>query len=116
MLPAEARQPASEGARDSRRQECLNIVQPTRGGAVARGVMQRQKSLPAMARRAGGGIVQQVRFGRQAQQDGHYHASGWLETRSSIRGGILMSGITQQGIATRYFPAPGGFAFASVVR
>ena len=75
MRPAQAGQAAAEGARHSRREKCLDVVEASGGGAVPRGFVEREESLPALAGSAGGGIVQQIGFGREAQKDGHRNAA-----------------------------------------
>ena len=81
MRPAEAGQAAAEGAGYARREKCLNVVEASGGGAALRGFVEREESLPALTGRAGGGIVQQIRFCGEAQQDGHRNASE--DSRSS---------------------------------
>ena len=56
------------------REESLHVVEASRGGVASRGFVKREESLPALARRARGGIVQQIRFRREALQDGHRDA------------------------------------------
>ena len=60
-----------------------------RGGGAACGVMESQETLPTAARRAGGGIVQQIGFRREALKNRHGHA------RSTL----------WRGISVRYFPS-----------
>jgi len=94
VRPAEAGQAAAEGAGYARREKCLNVVEAPGGGAALRGFVEREESLPALMGCAGGGIVQQVGFRREAQQDGHRDAA-----RTCARGWL------RQGIAMRHFPA-----------
>ncbi len=101
MRPAEAREAAAEGAGHARREKCLNVVEASIGGAAPRGFVKSKESLPAQTRRAGGGIVQQVRFGREAQQDRHRDA-----------GPLRRGGCFRRGIAMRLFPALGVAIFA----
>jgi hypothetical protein len=74
--PAQARQAPPKCARDSRREKRLNVVEPARGGVATRGVVQRQKPLPALPRCSGVGIVKQISFRCKPQQDGHGYARG----------------------------------------
>ena len=64
--PAEARKAASESARDSWWEESLGVVEASRCGVAACGFVKRQEALPALARRACRGIVQQISFRREA--------------------------------------------------
>ena len=96
MRPTETRQAAAKGASHARREECLNVVEASSGCAAARGFVKGKKSLPAQAGRAGGGIVQQIRFGREAQQDRH---------RNAALSGV--GGCFRRGIGMRLFPALG---------
>ena len=102
MRPTETRQAAAKGASHARREECLNVVEASSGCAAARGFVKSKESLPAQAGRAGGGIVQQIRFGREAQQDRHRNAA-------PPRGGRRF----RWGIAMRLFPALGVPIFAA---
>ena len=63
MLPAQERQAAAEGAGYARREKSLHVVEASGGGAAPRGIVKGEEALPAQFGRAGGGIVQQVRFG-----------------------------------------------------
>ena len=91
MAPAEAPEAAPEGAGDARRKKSLHVVEAARGGARSRGFVQREESLPAQARGAGGRIVQQVGFGGQPQQNRH---------RDATTATACASQIFRQGIAT----------------
>ena len=73
-MPAEASEAAAEGAGDLRWKKCLNVVEASGFGVGADGFVQRKEIVPALPRRAGGGIVQQVRLSREAQESGHYDA------------------------------------------
>ena len=94
VRPAEAGQTAAEGARHSRGEKCLNVVEASRGGTVARGFVEREESLPALTGSAGGRIVQQVGFCRETQQDRHRNAAR-----------ACAGGKCRRGIARRHFPA-----------
>jgi len=93
VRPALTRETAAEGARDSRWEKGLDVVETSCGGAVARGFVESEETLPALAGRAGGRVVQQVRFGGEAQEDGHGNT-----------GLGCAVGRLWQGIAMRYFP------------
>ena len=95
MLPAEAGEAASEGAGYARREKCLDVVEAARGGGTAGGFVKRQEALPALARRSGRRIVQQVCFGGETQEDGHQDARRLAAGRRFCR----------EGIGIRYFPA-----------
>ena len=84
LRPAEAREAASEGARDARREKRLRVVESAIGGGAQRGFVKREKTLPALAGRAGGRVVQQVRFGSEAQENGHDDARRSVDTRSVV--------------------------------
>ena len=72
----------------------MNVVESSRCGAAPRGFVKSEESLPAQAGRASGRIVQQVGFGREAQQDRHRNAARIFAARWRRR-----------GIAMRHFPA-----------
>ena len=74
MGPAQAREAAPEGARDSWWEESLGVVEASRCGVAACGFVKRQEALPALSRRACGGIVKQVSFRGESLQDGHGYA------------------------------------------
>jgi hypothetical protein len=95
VRPAEAGQAAAEGAGYSRREKCLNVVEASGGGGALRGFVEREESLPALTGRAGGGIVKQIGFCGEAQQDGHCNARRIRARRGRFR----------RGIAMRHFPA-----------
>src|SRR2546425_8285755 len=49
----------------------MHVLQPPAERLTPRGLMEHQKSLPALERCAGLRIVQQIRFRSEAQQRGH---------------------------------------------
>src|SRR5579883_1375222 len=68
--PAEAFQAAPKGARDSRRQPGVDVLESADRGIAARGFMKREKRLPALARTAHSRIEQEIRLGGEAKQRG----------------------------------------------
>ena len=66
--PAEALEALAEFFRDGWRQPGVDVFEAALPGVALGGGVQREQPLPALARRAGAGIEQQVRLCGEAQQ------------------------------------------------
>ena len=68
--PAEAGEAAAEFLRDGRREPGVHIFEAAVPSVAARGFVQREEPLPALARSAGARIEEQICFGGEAQERG----------------------------------------------
>src|SRR5580693_9429149 len=68
--PAKASDALAKFFRDGRREPGVNVFEAAPPGVALGGCVQRQEPLPALARRAGLWIEQQIGFGSQPEKGG----------------------------------------------